>query len=468
MRYPTLALVLYAVACYATAAPSPRDEILPDLNRNQIRQAESQRVEDTEESEQKQVSMSSEDLLQYPEMLTDAMDTALERQNIDNVRFLLPLYRRLEGYDETMASYADAILYRADGDYKAAEQGFHNIIKEHPDYAPVRLQLALTLSQDGKAREAAKELQEVRNTPDLPESMKEYLSQFDKYLKKDRAWNFDGNLSYVRESNVSNAPKERTYGGLEFEPPRKAHGVIYDVSAQKNTPIKGHWVWKKNLSAGGKFYWDAHAYDDLTIRAETGAGWRNHEQEISLSPFYEKRWYGTEPYYDTAGGVLRYSHMLSPKWQVFGAWQSGYRKYKERKFLNGVNHVASVSVLYRRTGGEYFVLGAGKGYSSAHDRSDAYQHENLRAGWTKAWGKTGNFSTSFNGTVQYRRYQSEDIFNIKRSDRETYVNLAVSHKKLSWKGFTPRLNWAWTHVHSNHFYYRQNQHRVFFDVSKQF
>ena len=117
--------------------------------------------------------------------------------------------------------------------------------------------------------------------------MKEYLSQFDKYLKKDRAWNFDGNLSYVRESNVSNAPKERTYGGLEFEPPRKAHGVIYDVSAQKNTPIKGHWVWKKNLSAGGKFYWDAHAYDDLTIRAETGAGWRNHEQEISLSPFYE-------------------------------------------------------------------------------------------------------------------------------------------------------------------------------------
>ena len=39
MRYPTLALVLYAVACYAAAAPSPRDEILPDLNRNQIRQA---------------------------------------------------------------------------------------------------------------------------------------------------------------------------------------------------------------------------------------------------------------------------------------------------------------------------------------------------------------------------------------------------------------------------------------------
>lgn len=468
MRYSLLALALYAVASHASAAPAPHDEILPDLNRDQIRQAERQNAETTVQPQQNQVSMSSEELIRHPEMLTDAMDTALARQNIDNIRFLLPLYRRMEGHDETMASYAGAILYRADGDYKAAEQGFRNIIKEHPDYAPVRLQLALTLSQDGKAREAAKELQEVRKTPDLPEPTKEYLGEFDKYLKKDRAWHFDGNLSYVRDNNVSRAPRERIYGGFEFEEPRTAHGIVYDVSAQKNILLNGHWIWKNSLSAGGKFYWDAHDYDDLIVRAETGAGWRNRKQEISLSPFYEKRWYGTEPYSGTAGGVLRYSHMLSSKWWIFGAWQSGYRRHKDRGFLDGVNHAASASVLYRRTDKEYFVFGTGKGYSSARDRSDAYEFENLHAGWTKSWGKSGEFSTSLNGTVQYRRYQAEDIFNIKRLDRETYVHLAAGHKKLSWKGFTPRLNWAWTHVHSNHFYYRQDQHRVFLDVTKQF
>ena len=90
--------------------------------------------------------------------------------------------------------------------------------------------------------------------------------------------------------------------------------------------------------------------------------------------------------------------------------------------------------------------------------------KNLRAGWTKAWGKSGKLVTSLNTTVQYRRYQAEDIFNIKRNDRETYVHLSAGHKKLSWKGFTPRLNWGWTHVHSNHFYYRQNQHRLFIDI----
>ena len=60
-------------------------------------------------------------------------------------------------------------------------------------------------------------------------------------------------------------------------------------------------------------------------------------------------------------------------------------------------------------------------------------NENLRAGWTKAWGKSGKLVTSLNTTVQYRRYQAEDIFNIKRNDRETYVHLSAGHKKLSWK-----------------------------------
>ena len=169
MHYPTLALILCAAVHYASAAPTPHDEIQPDLNHNQIRKAEKQTLQEDNQVEQQQISMSSEELLQQPEILTDAMDTALARQNIDNIRFLLPLYRRMTGHDETMAFYAGAILSRADGKYKAAEQDLRNILANHPDYSPVRLQLALTLSQDGKMRDAAKELQEVRKTPDLPE-----------------------------------------------------------------------------------------------------------------------------------------------------------------------------------------------------------------------------------------------------------------------------------------------------------
>ena len=52
-------------------------------------------------------------------------------------------------------------------------------------------------------RDAAKELQEVRKTPDLPEPTLQYLNEFDKFLKKDKSWNFDGNISYIRDNNIA-------------------------------------------------------------------------------------------------------------------------------------------------------------------------------------------------------------------------------------------------------------------------
>ncbi|STZ76735.1 surface lipoprotein assembly modifier [Bergeriella denitrificans] len=51
---------------------------------------------------------------------------------------------------------------------------------------------------------------------------------------------------------------------------------------------------------------------------------------------------------------------------------------------------------------------------------------------------------------------------------EYFTRLSVSHPKLSWKGLTPRVNWTWTRVGSNHFYYRFAEHKVFIDISKQF
>lgn len=112
-------------------------------------------------------------------------------------------------------------------------------------------------------------------------------------------------------------------------------------------------------------------------------------------------------------------------------------------------------------------MGIGGGYNSARDLSDAYHQSNGRLGWTREWGKQRLFTTSLNGSIQRRFYREADFFNIKRRDTETSLRLSLSHKKLSWKGFTPRLNWHGSQVKSNHFYYRQKNSRIFIDVSKQ-
>lgn len=469
MRY--LPLFLYFVAYTVNAAPiaTPLDSS-PDLTRDQVQQAENEARQQTENVSQTPVSMTSQDLLQQPDLLQNALDTALNQQHIENIRFLLPLYRQLpeQNQDKVLIKYAEAILMREDGKHTDAEKHLRILINQYPDYAPIRLQLALTLSQNGQTREAEQEIKKIQRTPDLPQPVTDYLNKFSHYLKREREWQFDGNAYYIQDNNVGRSPEQRIYGNWYFSEPQSAHGIGYEFSAQKTIPIKGHWATRIQTSTYGKFYWDAHDYDDLITRAETGLVWRNAKQEFSAMPYFEKRWFGTTPYSHTTGGILRYSYILSPQWQAFSAWQSGYKKHEERKYLDGASHAASISLLYRSSPQQFFVFGFGGGRENAKDLSESYTHGNLRASWSRNWGSQQNLTTTLNGSIQQRHYRGSDIFNIRRHDTEYFTRLSLSHKKLTWRGFTPRVNWTWSHIRSNHFYYRYNQNRVFLDISKQF
>lgn len=472
MTYQLSAFLLPFLVTSAFAAPSTTsDDNIPDITRDSVRQVEQQTQSIAPQSQQKSPpqSMTVEELQQQPELLQNALDTAIAQLNIENIRFLLPLYRKLpiEQQDSTLRDYAQALINQADGKYDEAEHELRTILQNNPEYAPIRLQLAQNLSQNGQQKEAAQELQTLQQTPDLPEGVQQYLEHFNTYLKKERAWKWDGNMYYLSDNNVGNAPRQRTYGFWRFAEPRSAHGLGYDISVQKTTPIKGHWAARVNVAAYGKFYWDAHDYDDLVTHAEIAAVWRNAKNEVSFAPYAQKRWFGTEAYSKTLGGMVRYSHTLSPKWRVFSGWQSGYTQHDTRKHLNGVNHAGSLTFLYQPDAKQYFVMGIGGGYNSARDLSDAYHQSNGRLGWTREWGKQRLFTTSLNGSIQRRFYREADFFNIKRRDTETSLRLSLSHKKLSWKGFTPRLNWHGSQVKSNHFYYRQKNSRIFIDVSKQ-
>ena len=185
--------------------------------------------------------MTSQELLQQPQMLSSALDMAVSQQNIGNIRFLLPLYRQLPTRDDMLAQYAQAMLYRADGQYSEAQTAFKKLLREHPEFAPVRLQYALTLSQDNQLNEAQRELNTLKKDDTLPENITVYLSQFEQYLQNEKKWQFNGNLYYFADNNVNDAPKQREYGNWRFDAPKSAHGVGYEVSAQKTQPISVHW-----------------------------------------------------------------------------------------------------------------------------------------------------------------------------------------------------------------------------------
>lgn len=470
MRHLILIFGLSAAQAASAANPPAAPAAQPDtdLTRAQVRHA-AVPEKSAAQTAPRSLEMTEAELLAQPELLRTLLDTAVEMQHTGNIRFLLGLYRKLpeKEQDKVLAAYAETFLLRDEGRHTEAEKGLRALLDEHPDFAPIRLQLAHTLSHNGKQREAAAEVAALRQTPELPEQVGEYLNRFDQYLEKERRWQFDAGVSYLKESNVGRAPKQRSYGNFTFEAPKSAHGLAYDASARQTLPLKNHWAWRTQLSAAGKFYWDAHAYDDLNLRAETGPLWRDAEREYAMLPFLEKRWYGTQPYSQYGGLSLRHTRTLSPEWQLHGAWQSGYKSHHERKHLNGASHGASATLVNLKPR-QWFSYGLDGGVENARDLSDAYRRYGVRAGWGKSWGEQAQVQTLLHASVQHRRYRAPDFLNIRRRDTDFGLRGSVSHQKLSWKGLTPRLNVQWTHTRSNHFYYRQNEHRVFVDVTKRF
>ncbi len=465
-----LALVVMMPSVLAAPVATPQD--LPsDLTSEQIRQANDlYTTQTTQSTTQPSRHFTAEEVIQQPDLLENAFNTAVERQNIEHIKLLLPLYRRLpeQRQNKELAQYAQAILYRADAQHGKAENELRRILEAYPEYTPVRLQLAITQAEDGQQGEAAKELKNIKQAPDLPEHVVNYVNQFDQYLQQEKKWKWNANASYLQDDNVGRAPEQRSYAGWQFSEPKSAHGIGYELATQKTMPIQGHWATRVQASVAGKFYWDAHDYDDLNVHTEVGTVWRDAKQETSLSPFYDKRWFATEPYSQTAGAIWRYSRNLSPKISTFAAWQSGYKKHKTRRYLDGATHAGSLTLLYRPSAKQFLTVGVGGGRSNARDLSEAYHYGNLHAGWSQRWGQSQAFTTTFNASVQHRDYRAADFFNIQRRDTEYWTRLSLSHRKWSWRGFEPRLNWTWSHVKSNHFYYRYNQHRVFVDVAKSF
>lgn len=469
MRYAYLCLGLAMCQTWAASVNTPFDPV-PDLTRQQVRQAQQNTDKTAASPKNSGISMTSEELLQQPELLNNVLDSAMSEGNIDNVRFLLPIYRRLpeQQQDMLLVKFAQALLDRADGKHTLAAQKLREILAEHPEYAPIRLQLAYTLSQDEQKKEAAQEVAQLQQTAGLPAPIQYQLSQFEQHLKRERGWSIDGNAYYLNEKNIANAPPIRRYGNWHFEAPRQAHGIGYELSARKTIPIQAHWATRVNLSVNGKYYWDAKEFNEILARADAGLVWRDANQEIALLPYFEQRWLNKKNHQHNIGAVLNYTQQLSPRWQLFGAWQSGYKYYDERPHLEGMSHLGSLSLMYRPVATQQFVVGTSFGRENAKDPSDAYQHIALRLGWNKQWLGLNRLNTSISANIQKRHHRAEDLFNIKRQDTKLFTRLSVSHPKLAWKGFMPRLHWTWSHTRSNHFYYRNQEHQVFVDVVKQF
>jgi len=339
MKKTLLLLSLLAVsAAEAADVPSePQNQPAPEL---QVKTAEPDPVEAeaakpaAETSSEKVVNVDAKTLLDNPQLLSRAMYSAVVSRNIAGIKVVLPIYEQWQGHDKNMALYARGLVAQNDGKMKEAIGYYRQFIAENPDAPVVRWQLATALFEDKQNEAAADQFDKLKTEPNLPEPFVKGIESYRKALRERDSWKFNAGLSVTREQNINQAPSRRTYGNWTFPEPIDATAINYQLGAEKKWSLPKGWYATAGADTYGKVYPERTKYNDVTTRFSVGAGYADQHNDIGLTPFHERRFYGNDPYTYSSGARLHINHWWQPKLQTLSAVEMGRLKNTRTKSIS--------------------------------------------------------------------------------------------------------------------------------------
>lgn len=454
-----------AVTAYAETAPSSYDMI----GQAQIQQQQFQptAIHTSHSSINAQtLELSEQQLLQQPELLQQLLDSAIETQQIDGVRVLLPIYAQSSHVDKILYQYGQAVIAESDGKMTQAIDLYRQIIAHRPDLTPIRFKLVQVLIQDKQWASAEHQLQKIASEQDLPTEIKSFILSQQLWLKQQYQWSFHSKLRYLNDKNINQAPRISEHRGWKLPEAQSAQGIGYSLAGVKTYTLSDHVMFRSQISVDGKTYRKTQDYDDVTAHIGAGILYQTAHHEWLLSPFYEQRWFAREPYSHTLGIQTQYNHLFSARWRGFTQLQYAKKTHQKRHHLNAKVGQISASMRYIHTPTQAWSFGGDVQYEHTQDKSEGYQRTGLWSGWEQEW-RYGLSTAIFVG-INRLQYRVEDIFQIKRKEHEYFAQGSVWHRALHWKGLTPRFTTIWRKNASNHFVYDYDKTQVFFELSKTF
>ncbi|MCY1340047.1 TPR repeat-containing protein [compost metagenome] len=437
-----------------------------------IRPADHQDRDDTARGAQ---IVTNEELKKNPPLAARFLNQAVDDERWDIVRGLIPVYEASPEHDPVLLAYAQGALARHDREYDRAIGLYRELLAAHPELTRIRLDLARMLFENRQYDAARVQFEKARSDglPDaVLDNLKNYLDAMDRAV----GWSGSIDLSYLADDNINNASRGKyiDIGGRMFARnadsyPQSGHGAYYSGSIQRDFPLADHHSLRFQEQVTGRSYWDNHKYDDVMLRSYLGYSYSDAGQRLSLLPFYEKRWYGTEPY--SSGGGLRteYSRLLSSNWQVGSAVEYQRMHYDSSRYsyLEGHDLLLSVSLGYAFSSRLAIYAGADLGQQDTRSDSDTNDMLGLRAGFEAELPY--GFSASLMAGVSERKYAGRnDIFAVRRKDVEDNCLISLWHRGFYFWGILPKVNFAYRSMDSNINYYSFDQKRVYLSATRAF
>lgn len=446
------------------------------------------------------ITLNNEDLSHHPELLHELLTQALNQTDVSLIESLIEAYRQLPQPDPILLTRAEGMIARYQGNYRLATQTYQHLHQQHPNDERIALDTAAILFEDKQWRESQQLFDHITTHTNLPQPVVNNIALYQKHIRAASQWQFNGNVHLSHDKNINNAaPSYCTYFGCVSETPINATGIHYHFSAEKNTPIKGHHnLLFRGQFSGTSYYFDHQSgYDHAFGRTYLGWQYQNAHHTFNLLPFYQWQLSGSNEWADktpknhtlnmdmfshATGLHGSWTHRITPRLQSYlsAEWyRQNYRSAEKAHSHDGNHYSLFGSLAYQIQPNHLIFAGLSNGIfrpdnASLYHRPNhtAFTRNGVHLGWLANWSALGNLTTHLRASYTDRRYQGT-VFNTqfkrqRQHNKETVFSASLSHPKISYKGFTPKLSWEKSHLNSSHQWAERKQQRVFLEIEKTF
>lgn len=408
-----------------------------------------------------------------PAAFSKFLNDALAAQDMVTVKEVLPHYKALKNNDPMLIKFADALIYRSEAKNKQAIAIYREMLAADPDFHPVRLNMAIAMQAD-KQYAAAKEQFLKLQSVDLPAPVMARVQNSLAQINSSEKWQFNVSASYVRDSNINDAPSKSIQSSLGRSIEQKtANGIQVSGSANKRFNLPENFYATVGGNASLKGYWDETDYNDYLLTASAGIGYDDAKNDVSLTPFVTKRYYDEEDYSLRKGVTVSGSRWVKPKLKLTATGILSNETFEDddNKNRETDGQFLGLNAFYIKDAKEYFYGGLGN-YQNDVPKSSiiSYDRNSVNVGWGREW-KHGisTLATAGYGIKEYE--DPADAYpagsgawlgyynavggkpGTKREDKTTSLGLQVWKRDITVLGLTPRLVFDYETTSSNFGYY---------------
>lgn len=415
-------------------------------------------------------------LLQQPKLLERALGTALLYNHDESVAYLLPLYTQLNQDDinDEMLLWAKAVSAYHKQDYRLAIGHYRTLLARFPTQTILRLQLAMALFADRQFEAADSQFAKLQAQA-LPDVLDMQIKQYRQVIQEDSRWHLMGNVSYIHDRNINNAPNNPTLNQhWTTDNKQAADGISANMTASKQQQLSGGFFGKMTMELGGKYY-NLHQYNELNTRMAVGLGHQTANYRLEMSPFWSKQWYAggkhnehdLKPFADSQGIHMHWHYQFSPKWQAYVLAEYAKPTYQQRTHLDGKQYKAVGGIYYRHNPRQYWQMMADYGQTLTQEQDDSFTRHGVRISYQQEWAS--GLSTQLGLGYAKRDYHGVmPIFNQTQRNHEYTMQASLWHRNVYIYGTTPRITWQYIRQNSTIPLYDYRKNHVFVEFQKSF